>query len=355
MRTGAGRSTGAPERERGVNEERLVGAGADRDDEAFDRSLRPATLREYIGQDRIKANLAVFLEAALQRSEPLDHVLLYGPPGLGKTTLAHVIAREMGVQIRVTSGPSIERPGDLAAILTNLEPGDVLFVDEIHRLGRTLEEILYPAMEDFALDLVVGTGPNARTVRLDLPHFTLVGATTRVGLLSPPLRDRFGIVHHLEYYQAKDLAMIARRSAGILGVPLDAGGAVEIARRARGTPRVANRLLRRVRDFVQVAGDTVINEPAAAAALERLEVDRFGLDEVDRRILATIHDKFDGGPVGLATLSAAVGEDRGTLEEIYEPYLLQIGFLDRTPRGRRVTRRAREHLKLSGRNPSSLF
>jgi Holliday junction DNA helicase RuvB len=264
---------------------------------------------------------------------------------LGKTTLAHVIAREMGVQIRVSSGPSIEKAGDLAAILTNLQPGDVLFLDEIHRLGRTLEEILYPAMEDFALDLVVGTGPSARTVRLDLPHFTLVGATTRVGLLSPPLRDRFGIVEHLDYYSHDELATIVRRSAGILGIPTATGGGDEIARRARGTPRIANRLLRRVRDFAQVAGADSIDEAAARDALERLEVDRFGLDDVDRRILGTILDKFSGGPVGVATLAAAVGEDRETLEEIYEPYLLQIGFLDRTPRGRRTTLRAREYLR----------
>jgi Holliday junction DNA helicase RuvB len=250
----------------------------------------------------------------------------------------------MGVPIRVTSGPSIEKPGDLAAILSSLEPSEVLFVDEIHRLGRTLEEILYPAMEDFALDLVLGSGPGARTVRLNLPRFTLVGATTRVGLLSPPLRDRFGIVHHLDYYEVPDLVAIVRRSARILGVALDAGGAEEIARRSRGTPRVANRLLRRVRDFAQVAGESPITEAVASRALENLQVDRFGLDEVDRRILSVIVDKFEGGPVGLATLAAAVGEDRGTLEEIYEPYLLQIGFLDRTPRGRRATRRAREHL-----------
>ncbi len=335
-------------------DDRLVRGEPDRDDEAVDPTLRPRTLAEYVGQERIKANLSVFLAAARQRGEPLDHVLLYGPPGLGKTTLAHVIAREMGVQIRVTSGPSVERPGDLAAILTNLQPKDVLFVDEIHRLGHVLEEILYPAMEDFALDLVIGSGPAARTVRLDLPRFTLVGATTRSGLLSPPLRDRFGIVHHLDYYRPEDLGAIARRSASILGIPLDAGGAAEIARRSRGTPRIANRLLRRVRDFVQVAGEAVITGEAATSALERLEVDRYGLDEVDRRLLSTILEKFDGGPVGLATLAAAVGEDRGTLEEIYEPYLLQIGFLDRTPRGRRATRRAREHLQ--GRpGASSLF
>lgn len=325
-------------------DERLTDRAVGPEDQAFEQSLRPRSLDEYIGQHRLKSNLDVFLRAASQRGEPLDHVLFYGPPGLGKTTLAHVIAREMGATIRVTSGPSIEKQGDLAAILTNLEEGEILFIDEIHRLGRSLEEILYPALEDRALDLVIGTGPAARTVRLELPRFTVIGATTRFGLLSPPLRDRFGIVLHLDYYTSKELTAIARRSAGILGVAIDDSGAVEIARRARGTPRIANRLLRRVRDFVQVEGSVAVSGPTAAAALERLEVDRFGLDEVDRRLLLTIIDKFDGGPVGLATLSAAVGEDRGTLEEIYEPFLLQIGFLDRTPRGRRATRLAREHL-----------
>ncbi len=320
---------------------------------ALEQTLRPRTLDEYVGQARMKSNLKVFLEAARQRAEPLDHVLVYGPPGLGKTTLAHVIAEEMKAPIRVTSGPSIEKIGDMAAILTNLQDGEVLFVDEIHRLGSALEEILYPAMEDRMLDLVIGSGPAARTVRLELPRFTLIGATTRYGLLSPPLRDRFGIVHHLAYYDEDELATIARRSAGILEIHLEMEGALEIARRARGTPRIANRLLRRVRDFVQVEGGTSVDGASAASALERLQVDRFGLDEVDRRLLGTIVEKFDGGPVGLATLSAAIGEDRGTLEEIYEPYLMQIGFLDRTPRGRCTTRRAREHL---GHPPaSSLF
>jgi Holliday junction DNA helicase RuvB len=330
-----------------------MNGGATEDELAFERSLRPREMDEYVGQKKVKENLGVFMKAALQRVEPLDHVLLYGPPGLGKTTLAHVIAHEMNAPIRITSGPSIERAGDLAAILTNLQEGEILFLDEIHRLGRALEEILYPAMEDGALDLVIGSGPSARTVRLELRNFTLVGATTRYGLLSPPLRDRFGIVHHLGYYRAEELAEIARRSAGILGIELDDGGGEEIARRSRGTPRVTNRLLRRVRDFVQVEGGNSITREAATAALERLEVDHFGLDETDRRILATILDKFDGGPVGLSTLSAAAGEDPGTIEEIYEPFLLQIGFLDRTPRGRRVTRRAREHLSME--KPGSLF
>jgi Holliday junction DNA helicase RuvB len=327
-----------------VSEERIVDRSAADEEQEFEFSLRPQRLADYVGQERLKENLAVFLEAARQRGEPLDHVLVYGPPGLGKTTLAHIIAREMDHAIRITSGPSIEKTGDLAAVLTKLEEGDILFIDEIHRLSPAIEEVLYPAMEDGALDLMVGTGPAARSVRLNLPRFTLVGATTRFGLLSPPLRDRFGIIHHLEYYKPDDLAAIAARSSGILQLELDPRGAAEIASRSRGTPRITNRLLRRVRDFVQVAGDDRITAEAAVAALERLQVDRYGLDAVDRRLLLTILDKFDGGPVGLATLSAAIGEDRGTLEEIYEPYLLQIGFLDRTARGRRATRRAREHL-----------
>jgi len=337
-----------------LENDRIVDREAVDQEKNFEQTLRPRLLDEFVGQARVKDNLRVFIQAALQRREPLDHVLLYGPPGLGKTTLAHVIGREMDAPVRISSGPSIEKSGDLAAILTTLEEGEILFLDEIHRLGRALEEILYPAMEDGSLDLVIGSGPGAKTVRLDLPAFTLVGATTRFGLLSPPLRDRFGIVHHLDYYDPGQLERIAVRSAGILGIDLAPAGAKEIARRSRGTPRIANRLLRRVRDFAQVAGNDTIDESIAARSLERLEVDRYGLDHVDRRMLLAILTRFDGGPVGLATLAATVGEDPGTIEEIYEPYLLQIGFLDRTPRGRRATRRAREHLA-PGPSDGSLF
>ena len=327
----------------------LLDPGAFLDERRDEITLRPRSLDEYIGQERLKANLRVYIKAARARREPLDHVLLYGPPGLGKTTVAHILAHEMAASIRATSGPAIEKAGDLAAILTGLEGVGILFIDEIHRLHPALEEILYQAMEEFRIDIVIGQGPTARTVKLDLPRFTLVGATTRVGLLTGPLRDRFGIVHHLDFYPVEDLVRIVERSARILGATVRPEGAVEIARRSRGTPRIANRLLRRVRDFVQVEADGLVTATIAERYLERLEVDRYGLDRLDRKILLTIHEKFDGGPVGVNTIAAALGEERDTIEEIYEPYLLQIGFLDRTSRGRRITPRAVEHLKLAGR------
>ncbi|HHY92424.1 MAG TPA: Holliday junction branch migration DNA helicase RuvB [Firmicutes bacterium] len=326
--------------------ERVVAGEALPGDTELEATLRPQRLADFIGQERAKANLEVFIKAALLRGETLDHVLLYGPPGLGKTTLARIIARELGVGIHITSGPAIERPGDLAAVLTGLAKGDVLFIDEIHRLSRTVEEILYPAMEDFALDIVVGKGPSARSLRLELAHFTLVGATTRIGLLTSPLRDRFGVVARLEYYDVEALTSIIRRTASILGVRINLDAAREVARRSRGTPRVANRLLKRVRDFAQIKGETVLGEDTAKEALARLEVDPLGLDRVDRELLNALISNFGGGPVGLDTLAATLSEDAGTIEEVYEPYLLQQGLLQRTPRGRVATRRAYTHLGL---------
>ncbi|MBT2682122.1 Holliday junction branch migration DNA helicase RuvB [Bacillus sp. ISL-37] len=327
-------------------EERIISSEAGDQDVSFEQSLRPQTLRQYIGQDKVKANLEVFIEAAKMRRETLDHVLLYGPPGLGKTTLAAIIANEMGVNLRTTSGPAIERPGDLAAILTALEPGDVLFIDEIHRLPRTIEEVLYPAMEDFCLDIVIGKGPSARSVRLDLPPFTLVGATTRAGSLSAPLRDRFGVLSRLEYYNEKQLTDIVVRTAELLETDIDWSAAQELARRSRGTPRIANRLLKRVRDFAQVRGNGAVEQTLAQEALELMQVDRLGLDHIDHKLLKGIIEKYRGGPVGLETISATIGEESQTIEDVYEPYLLQIGFLQRTPRGRIVTEAVYRHFEM---------
>ncbi|MGX6442885.1 Holliday junction branch migration DNA helicase RuvB [Neobacillus sp. K501] len=324
-------------------EDRIISSEANDNEITFEQSLRPQNLRQYIGQDQVKKSLEIFIQAAKLRKETLDHVLLYGPPGLGKTTLAVIIANEMGVNIRTTSGPAIERPGDLAAILTALEPGDVLFIDEIHRLPRTIEEVLYPAMEDFCLDIVIGKGPSARSVRLDLPPFTLVGATTRAGSLSAPLRDRFGVLSRLEYYKEEQLKNIVLRTADLFETKIDDQSAAEIARRARGTPRIANRLLRRVRDFAQVRGNGEIDLALARESLELLQVDRLGLDHIDHKLLKGIIEKFRGGPVGLDTIAASIGEESETIEDVYEPYLLQIGFLQRTPRGRMVTNQVYHH------------
>ena len=324
--------------------ERIICPGLEKEDVDTETSLRPRVLEDYVGQDKVKENLKIFIDAAKQRGEPLDHTLLYGPPGLGKTTLSNIIANEMNANIRITSGPAIEKPGDLAALLTNLAPGDVLFIDEIHRLNRSVEEILYPALEDFSLDIIIGKGPSARSIRLDLPKFTLIGATTKAGSLSSPLRDRFGIIHRLELYNVEQLQTIVKRSASILKIEITDKGAREIASRSRGTPRIANRLLKRVRDFAQVQNNGVVTDEVADRALSNLEIDKLGLDNIDRRMLDTIIKIFAGGPVGVETLAASIGEDIDTIEDVYEPYLMQIGFLNRTPRGRTSTIDAYKHM-----------
>lgn len=336
-------------------ENRIITSDFIPEDRDIESSLRPKILDDYIGQDKVKENLKIYIEAARGRGEALDHVLLYGPPGLGKTTLAGIIANEMGVNIRVTSGPAIEKQGDLAALLTNLQEGDVLFIDEIHRLNRQVEEVLYPAMEDGALDIIIGKGPSARSIRLDLPHFTLIGATTRAGQLSAPLRDRFGVIFRLEMYSTEQLATIVKRSAGILGIAIDDDGAAEIASRSRGTPRIANRLLKRSRDFAQVKYDGVISRQAAVDALGRMEIDELGLDNIDRVLLTTMIKNYNGGPVGLETIAAAIGEEAVTIEDVYEPYLMQIGFLSRTPRGRCATALSYRHLGIEQDGQQSLL
>ena len=330
---------------------RTIETNITEEDVKIEGTLRPQSLREYIGQEKIKENLKIYIEAAKQRGDSLDHALFYGPPGLGKTTLAGIIANEMGVHMKVTSGPAIEKPGEIAAILNNLQEGDILFVDEIHRLNRQVEEVLYPAMEDFAIDIMIGKGSSARSIRLDLPKFTLLGATTRAGMLTAPLRDRFGMIHRLEFYTIAELKTIIKQSAGILKVSIDEGGALELARRSRGTPRLANRILKRVRDFAQVKYDGVITEEVAKVALDLMDVDKMGLDHIDRNILSTLIYKFSGGPVGLDTLAAAIGEDAGTIEDVYEPYLIQNGLLNRTPRGRMVTDLAYKHMGLENKLP----